>query len=65
MDRILFEENAKNQPQDDQVEKKYYFGGRPFDKYVKPNRKPAVINRDFGNYEGFYEEQNRSIRKRY
>ena len=61
MDRILFEENAKNQPQDDQVEKKYYWGGQPFDKYIKPDRKAAVMKRDFGNYEGFYEEQNRSI----
>ena len=61
MDRILFEENAKNQPQDDQVEKKYYWGGQPFDKYIKPDRKAAVMKRDFGNYEGFYEEKNRSI----
>ena len=61
MDRILFEENAKNQPQDDQVEKKYFSGSKPFDEYIKPFKKPAVMKHGLGNYKGFDEEQNRWI----
>ena len=61
MERILFEENAKNQPQDDALEKQYYWNDQPFDKYIKPFKKPAVMKHGFGNYKGFDEEQNRWI----
>ena len=62
IDRILLGENTEKELQgDEEFEGKYFWNDQPFDKVESSFGEPEVMKRDFGNFDGFDEEQNISI----
>ena len=62
IDRILLGENTEKELQgDEEFEGKYFWNDQPFDKVESSFGEPEVMKRNFGNFDGFDEEQNISI----